>query len=954
LEEAYPDAEKTKIDGLMKQAEAGKFPAEESAKFAAKDEKAQIAEKLEAAGEKSKNVETKKTPEELQSSVKDQVKKDPEQFRKQLEEAYPDADKSKIDGLMKQAEAGKFPAEEAEKMAARAEKTEGAEKAEAGEGNDQAEGVERTREGERAEGSEETAATEGAERPTGASEANPADPNDIDAAEDPNKPAEPVEELTDGQRALQASREEARTRLNEYKENGNNEALESIDKAYQTAQQDPERAKRALERELSKVYPEDKAKEMADKAMESKEDYYEQYSSLHRNATDDRSKGRLERSNPEAAELAKKEQQEKLPDAATQTREERVAGTRKAIQDEFKERATKDPAQFRKQIEEAYPDADKAKIDELIKKAEEGNFPVPENVRFVAEGDEALGSGKSKFDSEKNELILSEGLLHNQAEFRNAIVDGTGASLDKELNFDRSTLASLGFDLQGENSLGGSKLMSQVRDNVAARTSDEAVARTKAFDELNANPDNKQATQDFMQRELEQAFGRGHWGARQAREQGLSQEEWAKQRSRDLVEHAMKDPESFDALYNEMYRRGDTERREELKRLNPTAAALAEERLKEKTPEQQALAVGETAAANAYDRFRDAKSDGPHLDPLSDISKGFERAQRNNGQETIDTLKRYYQRRGMGPEDALKKAQEAVASEKGLYSQFSALYNSAGERGKERLRQLNPELAGLIDREKAGQLKTDDQWRQDVRDSYKNVPFVGDWMANNAIQKVENKLTTTSQSDEQRGLATAFQGAIKDRATEDPAKFAQDLKTAFPKADQATIDRLVGLAKDGNFPLAQDVSFVDKNDPLLNGQNAAYDSQNSKIYIDKELLKDPQKVLSAYVEENGHHLDKILGGGDSKGDEGEQFQASVLKSGGMTFLEQSRAKIEDDYAIVIGDDGKVRVIENQAGPPVVPPPVVTPPSPGPVTNPTNGGSTTPIGGGTSPIGGGLP
>ena len=111
-------------------------------------------------------------------------------------------------------------------------------------------------------------------------------------------------------------------------------------------------------------------------------------------------------SKPEAAELAKKEQQEKLPDAATQTREERVAGTRKAIQDEFKERATKDPAQFRKQIEEAYPDADKAKIDELIKKAEEGNFPVPENVRFVAEGDEALGSGKSKFDSEKNELIM--------------------------------------------------------------------------------------------------------------------------------------------------------------------------------------------------------------------------------------------------------------------------------------------------------------------------------------------------------------------------------------------------------------------------------------------------------------------------------------------------------------------------------------------------------------------
>lgn len=932
LEEAYPKADKSKIDGLMKQAEAGKFPAEDQKLLSKNDktEKSQLAEKLEGSAEKSKIADAVKSKEALQESAK----KDPEQFRKQLEEAYPDADKSKIDGLMKQAEEGKLSDSEVEKLNAGNEKTEGAESTE---------GAERTAQSERAEGTEESA---GAEETGAPSETDGAPTNDIDDVEEPE--VAPTEELTDGQRALQASREEARARLNEYQENGDTEALESIDKAYDAAKENPDRARGVLERELAKVYPEDKAREMADKAMESKEDYYEQYSSLHRNATDDRAKGALERSNPEAAALAQKEQQQRLPDAATQTREERVEGTRQAIQDEFKQRATSDPEQFRRQIEEAYPDADKAKIDDLIKKAEEGNFPVPENIRFVAEGDDALGSQKSKFDGENNELILSEGLLHNQAEFRNAIVDGAGDSLDKEMGFDRSTLASLGFDLRGENSLGGSKLMSQVRDNVAARTSDEAVARTKAFEELNANPENKQATQDFMQREMEEAFGSGRWGARQAREAGMSQEEWARQRSTDLAAAAMRDPESFDAIYNEMYRRGDAERRERLKELNPTAAALAEERLRELTPEQQALAVGETAAANAYDRYRDANSEGPHLDPLSDISKGFERAQRENGQATVETLQRFYQRRGMGAEDALKKAQEAMASEKGLYSQFSALYNSTGERGKEHLRRLNPELAGLLDREKAGQLKTDDQWRQDVRDSYKNVPFVGDWMANNAIAKVENKLTTTSQSDQQRGLASAFQGAIKDRATEDPQKFAQDLRTAFPKADDATIDRLVGLAKDGNFPLAQNVSFVDKDDPLLNGKNASYDSQNGSIYIDKELLNDPSKVLSAYVEENGHHLDKLLGGGDSTGDEGEQFQASVLQSGGMTFLDQSRAKLEDDYAIVIGDDGKVRVIENQA-PPVVTPPVVNPPNPGPVTNPGQGG-TTPIGGGTTPIG----
>ena len=933
LEEAYPKADQSKIDGLMKQAEAGKFPAEDQ-KLLSKTEKAeksQSADKLEGAAEKSKIADAVKSKEALQESAK----KDPEQFRKQLEEAYPDADKAKIDGLMKQAEEGKLSDSEVEKLNAKSEKAEGTENSD---------GAERTAQTERAEGTEESARTDDTGAPSETDGAPTTDIDDVDA------PQGPTEELTDGQRALQASREEARTRLNEYKENGDTEALESIDKAYDAAKENPDRARRALERELAKVYPEDKAREMADKALESKEDYYEQYSSLHRNATDDRAKQSLERSNPEAAALAQKEQEQRLPDATTQTRDERVAGTRKAIQDEFKERAKSDPAQFRKQIEEAYPEADKTKIDELIRKAEEGNFPVPENIRFVAEGDQALGSQKSKFDSENNELILSEGLLHNQAEFRNAIVDGAGDSLDKEMGFDRSTLASLGFDLRGENSLGGSKLMSQVRDNVAARTSDEAVARTKAFDELKADPDKMRATQDFMQREMEEAFGNGRWGAHEARRAGMSQEEWARQRSTDLAAAAMRDPESFDAIYNEMYRRGDAERREKLRELNPTAAALAESRLREKTPEQQTLAVGETAAGNAYDRYRDAKSEGPHLDPLSDISKGFERAQRENGQATVDTLKRFYQRRGMGAEEALKKAQEAMASEKGLYSQFSALYNSTSERGKEHLRRLNPELAGLLDREKAGQLKTDDQWRQDVRDSYKNIPFAGEWMANNAIAKVENKLTSTSQSDEQRGLAGAFQGAIKERATEDPRKFAQDLRTAFPKADDATIERLVGLAKDGNFPLAQNVSFVDKDDPLLNGKNASYDSQNGSIYIDKELLKDPSKVLSAYVEENGHHLDKILGGGDSTGDEGEQFQASVLKSGGMTFLDQSRAKIEDDYAIVIGDDGKVRVIENQA-PPVVTPPVVHPPNTGPVINPGQGG-TTPIGGGTNPIGGG--
>ena len=34
----------------------------------------------------------------------------------------------------------------------------------------------------------------------------------------------------------------------------------------------------------------------------------------------------------------------------------------------------------------------------------------------------------------------------------------------------------------------------------------------------------------------------------------------------------------------------------------------------------------------------------------------------------------------------------------------------------------------------------------------------------------------------------------KRKVNEDPQKFAEDLRTAFPKADDATIDRLVGLA----------------------------------------------------------------------------------------------------------------------------------------------------------------
>jgi hypothetical protein len=774
----------------------------------------------------------------------------------------------------------------------------------------------------------------GAEAPPGSETPQTEGAVEPQAAEAPSE-EERTEELTDGQRRLKASRDEARSRLEEYRENGDTESLESIDKAYERARQNPEETQKTLEEQLAKVYPEEQAKEMAKEALESKEGFYSQFSSLQRNATDEESKTALETVNPEAAELAAKEQSQTVAETTAQTAAEQVQTVSGAIQDSFQEKVKADPENFKKQLQEAYPDADEKAITDLMKQAEEGNFPVPEDIKFVPAGDDALGTGSSHYDADKKQLVLSEDLKHNPAALQRAMLEGTASHLDQEMGVEKGFLAA--FNLSGENDQHGAKLVTQVQDDVAARSNAEAVARTKGFDEATADPETSRRTQDALRTELEQRF------SERLKERGVPDrvaEYRARVRSEFISQYAMKDAESFDGVFNKMYERGDPAARERLRELNPTMAALAESRLN--TPrEEQALNVQETGAATAYERYRDAKSDGPHLDPISDVAKGFERATRDDAKPTTDALQKIYEERGLRPERALEKAQEAVSSEKGLYSQYSALWKTADEQGKEKLRELNPELAGLMDREKAGTLKTDDQWRQDVRDSH-TTPLIGDWMANNAIKKAEAKLTTTSQSDEQRNLAGTFQAAIKDRANEDPAKFAQDLRTAFPQAEQETIDGLVELAKDGNFPLAQKVNFVDKDDPLLNGGNASYDSQSKNIYIDKELLKDPDKVLSAYVEENGHHLDKLLGGGDSQGDEGALLESTVLKSGGISFLDESRAKVEDDYEIVIGDDGVVKVIENQTGPgPVVPP--ITPgpitPNPGPIT--PNPGPVTP-------------
>lgn len=154
-----------------------------------------------------------------------------------------------------------------------------------------------------------------------------------------------------------------------------------------------------------------------------------------------------------------------------------------------------------------------------------------------------------------------------------------------------------------------------------------------------------------------------------------------------------------------------------------------------------------------------------------------------------------------------------------------------------------------------------------------------------------------------------FLDHIQGLAEERPEVLRQSLEQVFgAKVGQAAIDQLVSQAQDGDFPLPGQIQFVDSE--VLRGADAAYAEQSGgTILVNRSLLDRPARLQIALTEEIGHHLDQILGGGDSIGDEGELFQRAMAKGGPLSSLELRAGKFDSDKGAITLQNGQTMQVE---------------------------------------------
>ena len=94
------------------------------------------------------------------------------------------------------------------------------------------------------------------------------------------------------------------------------------------------------------------------------------------------------------------------------------------------------------------------------------------------------------------------------------------------------------------------------------------------------------------------------------------------------------------------------------------------------------------------------------------------------------------------------------------------------------------------------------------------------------------------------------------------------------------------------------------DETLPAGARGAYSSQGEgTVFLHRELMGDPAALRRVLAEELGHHLDRLLGGGDAKGDEGALFARLLagerLGAGELAALrrEDDRGRLRDGRAV---------------------------------------------------------
>lgn len=166
-----------------------------------------------------------------------------------------------------------------------------------------------------------------------------------------------------------------------------------------------------------------------------------------------------------------------------------------------------------------------------------------------------------------------------------------------------------------------------------------------------------------------------------------------------------------------------------------------------------------------------------------------------------------------------------------------------------------------------------------------------------------NRVSNNTDSPNQlkKDIKVLFDNLYK----KDPENFKKILSSVYSQKDPAKLNELIQKFEKGELPLP-DIKFMSSE--ALKGANGAYSSENGgTIYLNESLKENKSALLSVLIEETGHHLDNILGGSDSKGDEGQMLLASINKGEPLNKEEMSLLKQERDSGKIVVDGKEIDV-----------------------------------------------
>ena len=344
---------------------------------------------------------------------------------------------------------------------------------------------------------------------------------------------------------LEKAEEETHKQLAEMARDG--ESLGKVERAFETAQLDKVKTLQTLEGELSKVYPAEQAKELAQKSLENKDGFFSRFSSLHK-VGDAESKARLEKMNPSAAELVQREQNQAEKAKATAPGISESAGARD-----------------KKEIEElGKPGAGKADLSPRAEKAAASGALREETSRGLGETDSEIPAEGAK---------VEPAARPDTQEFVQKLSEAYGIEQPEAVGESASEARDPKRELWAAEDAAHQRIQDYKREG-----------NTEALQEMDRAFAVAQTNRGDTFKTFSEQLGKVH----------------TTERAQELARHAIGSKDAFYTRYGSLYETGDLQAKRDLAKINPTAAKmtqkeLAAQRRKELLDSRESKAVEEKA-----------------------------------------------------------------------------------------------------------------------------------------------------------------------------------------------------------------------------------------------------------------------------------------------------------------------------------------------------------------------